>query len=261
MIHLSAFCLELARMELRGITFDMRRYNALLEKRAEVIDLVTREVNATCPVFIGGQLSRKGFLGWCAANDIGWPPSRSDATGKKTLSLDKRTFERMKDRHPFVGQVHEANKTCKQLNDRTLIVDQGRGKHYFTDLPLGQATGRTSFIGFLFQAPKWMRWLAVPSSPEHHLISVDYTAQEILIAAYLSGDTGMAAGYVSGDPHMAFAIAAGAAPLGATKATHGGIRAKYKIVNLATNYGQSAYGMAQSTGMHYQEAKALLAQH
>jgi DNA polymerase I-like protein with 3'-5' exonuclease and polymerase domains len=261
MAYVTQFCLDLARMELRGIALDMRRYSALLERKAEVVERVTERVNAMYPVFRQGQLIRRRFFSWCAANGIGWPSCTSPRSGKKTLSLDKKNFERMKARHPFIEAVHEANKTSKQLNDRTMTVDHARGRHYFGNIPFGTATGRTSFKGFLFSAPKWMRWLAVPSSPEHRLVSVDFEAEEILIAAHLSRDANMVDGYVSGDPHMAFAITAGAAPVGATKATHGNIRKRYKAVNLGVNYGQTAYGIADSTGMHFDEARALLAQH
>jgi hypothetical protein len=261
MKYVTEFCLESARMGLRGIPVDMGRHEALLERKDEIVREVTGEVNATCPVFVNGQLSRRCFLAWCARNGVGWPTSVSKDTGRKGFSLDKRTFERMKDRHPFIKAVHEANKTAKQLNDRALAVDAATGRHFFGEIPLGTKTGRTSFKGFLLSAPKWMRFLMVPRSPEHVLVGVDFEAEEILLAAALSHDTAMLAGYESRDPHMSFAIRAGAAPEGATKDTHRAVRKKYKVVNLAVNYGQTAYGLAQSTGMHYQEARRLLAQH
>jgi DNA polymerase I-like protein with 3'-5' exonuclease and polymerase domains len=255
------YCLALARMELQGIALDMDRYTALLECKDEVVGRVTAQVNAVHPVFVRGQLSRHHFLTWCAANGIGWPTSWSPRTGRKTLSLDRRTFERMKGRHPFIQAVHEANKTARQLLDRALPVDYATGRHYPGSIPFGTATGRTSPRGSIFGAPKWMRWLVVPTSPEHLLVSVDFAAEEIGIAAHLSRDGNMTAGYASGDPHMAFAALAGAAPPGGSKKTHGAVRARYKAVNLGVNYGQTAFGVAGSTGMHLDEARALLAQH
>jgi DNA polymerase I-like protein with 3'-5' exonuclease and polymerase domains len=261
MKYSTEFCLELARMELRGVAVDTERYARVLERRGEVVEAVTARANATCPAFVNGQLKGRRFFAWCAANGVGWPSSLSPRTGRRYLSLDRRTFERMKTAHPFVGAVHEANKTAKQLNDRELTVDFGTGRHYFGNIPFGMATGRTAFRGFLFSAPKWMRWLAVPRSAEHYLVSVDFEAEEVLIGAWLTHDSNMVSGYETKDPHLAFAILAGAAPPGATKATHGEVRKKYKCVNLGTNYGQSAYGIAATTGMHFQEADALLRQH
>jgi DNA polymerase I-like protein with 3'-5' exonuclease and polymerase domains len=261
MNYVVEFCLAMARMELRGIALDMDRYAALLERKDEVVEQVTAEVNNVHPVFANGQLSRRQFFAWCASQGVGWPSSTSPRTGCNTLSLDKKNFERMKGRHPFIAAVHEANKTARQLNDRAMTVDPVKRKHFFADIPFATATGRTSFKGFLFSAPKWMRWLAVPSAPDRLLVAVDFEAEEILIAAHLSRDAGMVAGYASGDPHMAFAVAARGAPPGANKATHPDVRKRYKAVNLSVNYGQSAYGIAASTGMHFDEARVLLAQH
>jgi DNA polymerase I-like protein with 3'-5' exonuclease and polymerase domains len=259
MNYTAMFCLELARMELRGIGIDLDTYGTLLERRAEVVELVTSRVNAVYPVFRGGQVVRQRFFAWCAANGIGWP-CKQGARGHY-LSLDSGAFDQMKGRHPFIRAVHEAKKTVMQLNNRTLVVDPLYRRHFFGNIPFGASTGRTTFRGFLLSSPKWMRWLAVPSSPEHVLVEVDFEAEEILIAAYLSRDERMIASYVSGDPHVAFAVAAGAVPAGATKATHGETRSLYKAVNLGINYGQSANGIALSTGMYLDRAKVMLAQH
>jgi hypothetical protein len=259
MQYVVTFCLELARMELRGICIDMDVYAALLEQREEVVELVTSQVNALHPVFCGEQLVRHKFFAWCAANGIGWPSKRG-ARGLY-LPLDSRTFKQMKYRHPFIRAVYEAKKTVTQLNNRAMIVDPHYRRHFFGNIPFGASTGRTTFKGFLLSAPKWMRWLAVPPSPDHALVEVDFEAEEILIAAYLSRDDRMTAGYASGDPHIAFAVAAGVVPAGASKATHPGIRALYKAVNLALNYGTTASGIALSTGMHVHSAKVVLAQH
>jgi DNA polymerase I-like protein with 3'-5' exonuclease and polymerase domains len=261
MSYATAFCLELARMELRGIALDMPRYRAIQERKDEVVERVVAGVNTIHSVFIDGRLSRERFFGWCAANGIGWPARRSPATGRMMLPLDQDTFSLMKDRHPFIGLVHEANKTVKHLNSRELIVDPTTGRHYPGNIPFAQATSRTSPRKSIFGAPKWMRWLIVPTSPEHVVIVIDYDAEEVLIAAHLSGDAGMMHGYVSTDPHMAFAILAGAAPPWATKKTHGRVRQKYKAVNLGVSYGQTAHGLAISMGVHPDEARAHLAQH
>jgi DNA polymerase I-like protein with 3'-5' exonuclease and polymerase domains len=259
MQYVSSFCLELARMELQGVGIDMPTYDALLERREEVVELVTSQVNAMHAVFRGGQLVPQRFFAWCAANGVGWP-SKQGARGLY-LPLDSKTFKQMKYRHPFIRAVYEAKKTVTQLNQRTLVVDPHCGRHFFGNIPFGASTGRTTFRGFLLSSPKWMRWLAVPRSPDHLLVEVDFEAEEILIAAYLSHDERMREGYASGDPHIAFAVAAGAVPAGASKATHAEIRALYKTVNLAVNYGQTASGIALTTGMHTTRAQAMLAQH
>jgi DNA polymerase I-like protein with 3'-5' exonuclease and polymerase domains len=101
----------------------------------------------------------------------------------------------------------------------------------------------------------------VAESPDHVLVYVDYVAQEIGVAAALSGDPALRAVYEAEDCHMAFAVRAGAAPDGATKKTHPRARKQYKAVNLGTQYGQTAHGIGKSLGIRYAEAEALVDAH
>ena len=81
------------------------------------------------------------------------------------------------------------------------------------------ATGRNapSNAEFIFGPSKWWRGLVKP--PEGRAIAyVDYSAQEIAIAAALSGDPELIKAVESSDPYLAFAHRAGLAPDGATKA-------------------------------------------
>jgi DNA polymerase I-like protein with 3'-5' exonuclease and polymerase domains len=261
MRYAAEFSLALAHMEMRGIAVDMPRYRRLLEQREEVVERVTSDVNAVYPVFVNGQLSRRRFLAWCAANKVAWPVTVSPRTGQKYHPFDKETFGRMKHRHAFIEKVHEANKTVKQLNDRKgLIVDPGNGRHYFTNIPFGAASGRNTFKGFLLSAPKWMRFLIVPTDG-HVLVSADVVAEEIMIAAHLSGDANMVSGYDSGDPHWAFAVRAGMVPPGASKEGHEDVRAKAKSANFGVGYGQSARSLSESKGILLPEAVTLIQKH
>jgi hypothetical protein len=260
MRHAAAFALATARMELRGLAIDLEKYAAVLERKEEIVASQTAEVNRVHPVFVGSQLSRERFFAACVKIGVGWPSTYSPRTGKM-LSLDKRTFERMKDRHWFIKKVHETNKTVKLLNKRNLVVDLVRGRHYFGNICFGATTGRTTFRAFLMSAPKWFRFLIVPSSPGHVLVVVDFDAEEFGISAALSRDPNMIDAYAGTDPHMRFAVLAGAAPEGATKATHKVVRNRYKTINLGVLYGQSAFGISETTGMHFQQARSLLLQH
>jgi DNA polymerase I-like protein with 3'-5' exonuclease and polymerase domains len=93
------------------------------------------------------------------------------------------------------------------------------------------------------------------------LAYVDFSAQEIAIAAALSGDARMAGDYVAGDPYLGFAKAAGLVPSDATKATHPLIRARCKAVCLGVNYGMEAVGLAARLGVTPAEAHELLRLH
>jgi hypothetical protein len=181
----SDYIVEMSRMDRHGISIDMGTYNLLLDRREEVVAAVTAKANEVHPVFVGGRLNRQAFFTWCVRNGIGWPLTRSPHTGQKILSLDQRVSERMVPRHPFIGLVYEVNRTITRLNKRSLAVDPSNGRHYAGNIPFAQLGGRTSLKNNLFLCPKWMRHLAVPPSPDHALVSVDYDAEEIAIAAYL----------------------------------------------------------------------------
>ena len=58
------------------------------------------------------------------------------------------------------------------------------------------------------QLPKWMRGLITPQ-PGEVLIAADYIAEEIAIAAGLSGDSQLRAVYEAGDPYVALGEMAG----------------------------------------------------
>jgi hypothetical protein len=263
MAYATEFCLATARQELRGVPFDVGIYALLQERKTEVLALVQGDVNRVHPVFRDGSLDKAQLLAWCGARGIGWPKEWSKKTSRWTLSFDDDAFKRVEGRDPFLVTVRQANRTTKHLNDRDLAVDFNNGRHYYGNIPCAQKASRTSFTGSLFGAPRWMRFFIVPTSDDHVVVVVDFKAEEILIAAYLSDDLAMLRGYESGDPHMNFAVLAGAAPPGANPKVppYDGIRKRYKAINLGVNYGLSAYGIAESTGMYYAEAKKFLAQH
>jgi DNA polymerase I-like protein with 3'-5' exonuclease and polymerase domains len=175
--------------------------------------------------------------------------------------VDNDTLKDLESQHPFIAEVREVLKTKKQFEGRDLTVDHMRGRHFFNTSVFRSVTGRNQPRSFVFSGPKWMRYLIVPESPDHVLVYVDYVAQEIGIAAALSGDQAMRAIYEADDCHMAFAIRAGAAADGATKRSHSEIRKRYKTVNLGTLYGQSAHGIAGRLGLSFQDAESLLADH
>jgi len=92
-------------------------------------------------------------------------------------------------------------------------------------------------------------------------VYVDYVAQEVGLAAALSGDQALRAIYETSDCHLAFAIRAGAAPPNATKETYAAVRKKYKAVCLGVQYGQTNYGIAHRLGISFQDAQGLLDEH
>jgi DNA polymerase I-like protein with 3'-5' exonuclease and polymerase domains len=90
---------------------------------------------------------------------------------------------------------------------------------------------------------------------------IDFSSQEIAIAAAFSGDERMMAGYAAGDPYLDFAKAARLVPADATKATHAAVRDRCKAIVLGIGYGMEAGTMAARAGVTPCEARELLRLH
>jgi DNA polymerase-1 len=261
MDHWTEYLKAVARMELRGIPFAADEYSRIQHHKPAIKASLIDEINRTCPVFVGEIFKKDAFLAWCRDHDIAWPIKLSKTTGKRYYCFDKDTMKEMEARHPFIAEVRQVRKTLEQFQRRKITIDPIQHRHYFSTSVFRSVTGRNQPRDFVFNGPKWMRYLIVPESPEHVLIYVDYSAQEVGIAAALSADPVMRSIYMADDCHMDFAIRAGAAPVGASKKTHPEVRKRYKIVNLGTLYGQTANGIADRLGISYREADRLLNDH
>lgn len=261
MAHWVEYLKAVARMELRGIPIDVEGMVAIREHSPLILAALIGDVNATWPIFDGKSFRKIEFLRWCRTVGIGWPTAISSATGKRYHPLDDETFKAMEWRHPFIAQVRQVRKTLAQFGKRSLVVDRVTHRHYYGTSVFRSVTGRNQPKKFIFSGPKWMRFLITPESPGHVLVYVDYTAQEIGIAAALSCDAPMREIYEASDCHMAFAVRAGAAPSGATKESHREVRSRYKTVNLGVLYGQSEYGIADRLGITHREAAVMLEAH
>ena len=214
------------------------------------------KVDTQYGVYVNGTFKEALFETYLSHKQIPWP--RLDS-GR--LALDRDTFSNMSKRHPAVQPLHELRKTLGELKLNKLAVGHdGRNRALLS--PFAAKTGRNqpSTTKFVFGPSKWVRGLIKPTEGMA-LAYCDWSSQEIAIAGALSGDELLWEAYASGDPYIAFAIQAGMAPPWATKETHKSVRNRCKSVVLGTNYGMSAYGVAQAAKIHELEAKALLQKH
>ena len=86
---------------------------------------------------------------------------------------------------------------------------------------------------------------------------MDYSAQEVVIAAALSSDKKMLGDYYR-DIYLQQAIRQGRAPEGASKATHLRERDQFKVMVLGVNYGQTEFGPAARLQVTQPEAVGML---
>ena len=243
-------------MQHRGIPIDLDLLDTLNSNWDTIKLKLIAKVDTQYGVYVDRAFKEALFETYLVHNQIPWP--RLDS-GR--LALDRDTFSNMSKRYPAVQPLHELRKTLGELKLNKLAVGRdGRNRAILS--PFSAKTGRNqpSTTKFVFGPAKWVRGLIKPAEGMA-LVYCDWSSQEIAIAAALSGDELLWTAYESGDPYFAFAIAAGLAPSDATKQTHKAIRNRCKAVVLGTNYGMSAYGVAQAAKIHEQEAKALLQKH
>src|SRR5262249_43831296 len=122
--------------------------------------------------------------------------------------------------------------------------------------PFGTKTGRNnpSTNRALFGLPHTMRSFMEPG-PGMAIAQVDYGAEEIGIAAAVSGDPVLMADYRSGDPYRQFAAAA----LGLLKPTEQQ-RQVYKAVVLGRIYGLGVASLARNLGIAKSQATRTIEQ-
>jgi DNA polymerase I-like protein with 3'-5' exonuclease and polymerase domains len=160
-----------------------------------------------------------------------------------------------------IGPLREVRHALSQLKLNDLAVGHdGRNRCLLS--AFGSRTGRNqpSNTAYIFGPSCWLRSLIKPG-PGQAIAYVDWSQQELAIAAALSQDRAMMEAYVSGDFYLAFAKMAGAAPPEATKATHAAVREQFKVVALGVLYGLSDHGIARRLGVPRCYGYHLLQQH
>jgi DNA polymerase-1 len=242
-----------AHMEHNGIPIDVDTLAAIQGGWDDIKMQLIEEVDAQYGVYDGGHF-RDGLLAkYLLDQKIPWP--RTD-TG--LLKTDGDTFSDMSKVYPQLAPLRELHHTLGQLRLKELVVGAD-GRNRTSLWPFTAKTGRNapSSGGYVFGPSVWLRSLIKPQ-PGMAIAYIDWSAQEIGVAAALSGDHHLADSIASGDPYMHFATQAGMAPPGATKTTHPQIREICKQTLLGTQYGMGARSLAFRTGTSVLEAEALL---
>lgn len=251
-----------AHMERLGIPIDLELFLKLVANW-EVIKLhLIAQVDAAYGVFEGKTLKRDRFAQYLAAHDIDWPRLMSGA-----LALDGDTFKERTVAYPQLQQLQELLVTLNRFKHFALgIGADGRNRCGLS--PFRTITGRNqpsadrdrpTVTGFVFGPARWIRGLIRPG-PSRAVAYCDWTAQEVAIAAGLSGDVQLARDYQT-DIYLRFANAAGIAPPDATKETHATVREICKQIVLGVGYGMGPETMAFKAGISKIEARELMRAH
>ena len=251
----SEYVITLAEMQTRGIPTDAVTYNLLIEN----LDLIKKELISrfdSQQMFENGHFRMGRFSDWLVRNRIPWP-----RTPKGRLATDSATFFDRKGLHEVIADIGELNVILGKLRRFALPVG-GDARCRSSLRPFVTKTGRNapSSTKFPFGLPRWMRGVIV-APPGKALAYIDYSQQEIAVAAALSGDDALKRSYLTGDPYLQFGMDAGLIPIGSTKETHGEEREVFKQVVLGVQYGMGANTLSRKAGVTLAEARELLKHH
>lgn len=250
------YMVAVARMERNGTPLDMPALGILRDRWAGIKDQLIRCIDANYQVFEGSRFVTARWERWLKEQGIAWPLLESG-----NLDLKDETFKQMAAIHPSVGPMRELRASLSKMKLHDLAVGAD-GYNRCMLSPFRSRTGRNqpSSTRFIFGPSTWLRSLIRPRRG-WGLAYADYCQQEIGIAARLSGDPALIGAYDSGAPYVAFAVQAGAAPEGATKASHPEVRELYKQCSLAVLYGMGAPALALRIGKPLHVARELLEHH
>ena len=245
-----------ARMERWGVPIDVDTFERLRLGWENIKTDLIADVDKDFGVFDGTRFVASRFASFIAQAGIPWPRLPSGQ-----LALDDDTFRERARAYPSIAPLRELRHALGQMRLAEIAVgNDGRARTGL--MPFGSRTGRNqpSNSRFIFGTSRWLRGLIKPA-PGRAIAYVDWSSQEIAIAAALSKDAAMWQDYSSGDPYMAFARTAGLVPIDATKASHPAERQLAKAILLGVGYGMSPESIASQSGLHIEQARALLRRH
>ena len=228
-----------AAMEHAGTPIDVDMLGLFRAHWMNIQDQLIAEIDANYGVFEGRTFKAERFGVWLATNDIPWPLLESG-----NLDLSDDTFREQARAYPEVWPLRELRSSLSDLRLNDLAVGQdGRNRTVLSAFRSRTGRNQPSNSKFIFGPSVWLRGLIKPP-PGHAVAYVDWSQQEIGIAAALSGDEALQAAYQSGDCYLAFAKQAGAVSRDASKATHRVQRELFKQCMLAVQYGMEWQSLA-----------------
>lgn len=251
------FQAAVAQMEATGVPIDADSLQRLRVNwnslRGRLVDAINRDFG----IYQGTSFRLDRFEEYLHRKGIVWPRLESG-----TLCTDDETFREMARTYPVeIGPLRDLRTTLSKMKLNDLAVGPD-GRNRTPLWPFTSKTGRNqpSNSEFIFGPACWLRSLIKPG-PGRAICYVDWSQQELAIAAALSGDPGMKEAYRSGDFYLTFARMAGAVPAGATKVSHAAVREQFKVVSLGVLYGLSEFGIARKLNVSLAQGRYLLDMH
>ena len=239
-----------------GIPIDIELQNRMIHHWSAIMQNLISEVDKNFGIYDNGRFVQARFEAYLANNNIPWPRL---ATNR--LKLDDETFRQYAKLYPTVAPLHQLRHALGQLRLNSIAVGpDGRSRAMLSAFSSKTGRNQPSTSSFIFGPSVWIRNLIKPGHGRT-IAYVDWSSQEIAVAAALSNDALLWAAYESGDPYLAFAKQAGIIPQDATKESHPEARQQCKAIVLGLNYGMMPQSMSAQSGVHIERARQLLQLH
>jgi len=251
----------LAAMEQAGVGFDEEQLERMSRRLASELVGIEKEIHEAVgyPFNINSpqQLSEALF------NALGLPTEGARRTKTGHYSTAASVLERLRHRHEVVEKVL-AYRSLSKLKSTYVdalpqMVNPDTGRIHTSYNQTGTVTGRLSSsdpnlqnIPIRTDLGRHVR-SAFVAGDGRRLIAADYSQVELRVMAHVSGDRGLLGAFDRGeDIHASTAAAILNVPLEEVSPNQ---RRLAKAVNFGLSYGQTAYGLAQATGLTQAEAE------
>jgi len=250
----------LAEMEAAGIALDadvLREMSRTMSRRA---DALTDEIHKSAGAVFNVDSTKQ--LGEILFDKLGFRVVKRTRTARST---DAETLEalRQESGHPLPGLLLEYRELQKlrstYVDALPLACSRRTGRVHTSYHQVGAITGRLSSsepnlqnIPVRTELGREIRRAFVPRDAQHRLIVADYSQVELRILASLCGDEALIEAF-SRDLDIHAFVAAQVNGVPVEQVTRE-MRGRAKAVNFGIIYGQSAFGLAQTTGMSRTDA-------
>jgi DNA polymerase-1 len=251
----------LAAMERAGVQLDV----ALLARMSQELAVRLGELEAQIQEVVGYAFNVNSTqqLSDALFKTLGLPAQGLRRTASGHFSTAADVLERMRGKHPVIDLILEQRELAKlkstYVDALPKLINPRTGRLHTSYNQTGTVTGRLSSsepnlqnIPIRTPLGRQVR-RAFVAGPGQALIAADYSQVELRVMAHVSGDAGLLSAFARGeDIHASTAAAILGVPLDQVTSD---MRRLAKTVNFGLAYGQTAYGLAQATGLTQPEAE------
>ncbi|MCP4542355.1 MAG: DNA polymerase I [Chloroflexi bacterium] len=251
----------LMAMEMAGVQLDTEFLNQMSGKLTIRLDELTVRIHEmvgyTFNINSTQQLSDALFKA------LALPSQGLRRTKSGHYSTAANVLERLRGKHDVIGLILERRGLAKlkstYVDALPRLVNPHTGRLHTSYKQTGTVTGRISSsnpnlqnIPIRTDLGRQVR-RAFVAEPGWKLIGADYSQVELRVMAHISGDEGLVGAFTRGeDIHASTAAAIMGVPLAEVTAD---MRRVAKAVNFGLSYGQTAYGLSNTTDLTMAEAE------